>query len=143
MRYPVPRDVQALRGKRYERRSCSTEDPRQARLVAAKLVAQWEQEYQRLRDSAAALTPPLVEAKSTPLSDELIEQICHRWYGSSIRSDDSETRAFRPKNLMNWRPISNRSNETPGRLLHKAKAHQAIQSSKMRLSSLRKPWGWT
>jgi integrase len=88
IQYPIPRDVQERRGKRYERKSCRTADLRDARRIAASLIAGWERDYQRIRLEAVAAS--IQPSEDVPISDALIGQICDRWHASALKSDDEE-----------------------------------------------------
>lgn len=91
--YPVPSDLQQIVGKRYERKSTGTTNLRDARRVAAKLVAQLEDKFKVLYaqlGSLEAAPAPEPHAVPTLLSDVLIDSFCERWRIAHLHSDDRE-----------------------------------------------------
>jgi integrase len=92
--YPVPAELHTLVGRRYERKSTGTANQRDARRVAAELVAGFERGYQVLyaqvvspNIDANADDPPAVRVA---LSETLIASLCERWRISHLNSDDEE-----------------------------------------------------
>lgn len=92
--YPVPGELQDVLGKRYERKSTGTNNLRDARRVAAEMVAQIERKFRVLRverDAPVELDEPSFSAPvQVALSYELIDSFCERWQIHHLQADDRE-----------------------------------------------------
>ncbi|MGZ3241420.1 MAG: DUF6538 domain-containing protein, partial [Burkholderiaceae bacterium] len=92
--YPVPTELQELVGRRYERKSTGTTNLRDARRVAAELVALYERKYQLLYAQITSTEHDVKKPKSTAisatLSEKLISTLCEAWRATHLKSDDRE-----------------------------------------------------
>lgn len=93
--YLIPPELQAHIGRRYKQKSTGTENRREARLVAAQLVAQFERKFQVLYAELATVDadigPVRAPAPCMALPEELMAGLCERWRANPLAAGFSNS----------------------------------------------------
>jgi|GEM_PF-1113214 len=84
-RAKVPVDLQPFLGKREEKYSLKTKDPKEARSRARKASAEFDEKCERLRAQIEAQTQ---DHPAQPITDELIEHLCTLWRNQLLEGDE-------------------------------------------------------